>query len=415
MARPFRLTLALGAVLALVAPPARAQSTRDIERVLRTIADSVVHGATFQFVDTSTGRRYDRTGDAPEQARLTLASRYNDWRYWNGVLNVAMLQLAKVVSEPRYAAFARRNVAFAFDEVPYFERRHTNEDKWNYPFGQHIVMAELDDYGSMGASVIDVYASERDARYRAYVDKAAAYITSQQGRLDDGTLVRSFPRRWTLWADDLYMSVSFLARLAVLTGDRRYFDDAARQVINFHRYLFDERAGLMSHDWYSDVRQRGVAFWGRANGWAVVAQVELLERLPADHPQRGTLLTLLRRHLVGLERYQSPTGLWHQLIDHDDSYLETSSTAMFTYAFARAVNRGWIEPRYASVARRGWQGVASRVRPDGQIEGICAGTGVSDSLRFYYERPTPLNDVHGIGTVLLAGGEMLRLTRAPRR
>jgi rhamnogalacturonyl hydrolase YesR len=233
--------------------------------------------------------------------------------------------------------------------------------------------------------------------------------------LPDGTFVRGFPKRWTLWADDLYMGVPFLARMAVLTGDGRYFDDAARQVINFHRYLFDARTGLMTHNWYSEPPRPGVAFWGRANGWAVVAQVELLDRIPAGHPQRDTLLTLLRRHLVGLARYQGREGLWHQLLDRKDSYLETSASAMFTYAIAHAVNQGWLEPRYASIARRGWQGVASRVRPDGKIEGICTGTVVSDNLADYYQRPTPLNDVHGIGTVLLAGGEMLRLMRGTDR
>jgi hypothetical protein len=53
--------------------------------------------------------------------------------------------------------------------------------------------------------------------------------------------------------------------------------------------------------------------------------------------------------------------------------------------------------------------VLSRIRPDGMIEGTCAGTGVSDDLADYYRRPTPLNDVHGIGPVLLAGSEILQL------
>jgi rhamnogalacturonyl hydrolase YesR len=101
------------------------------------------------------------------------------------------------------------------------------------------------------------------------------------------------------------------------------------------------------------------------------------------------------------------------LLDRPDSYLETSASAMFTYAIARAVNRGYIEPRYASIAQRGWEGVMTRVRADGQIEGICAGTSTSDDLVYYYRRPTPLNDVHGLGTILMAGTEVLRLPRSP--
>jgi hypothetical protein len=36
---------------------------------------------------------------------------------------------------------------------------------------------------------------------------------------------------------------------------------------------------------------------------------------------------------------------------------------------------------------------------------------VSDDLVHYYRRPTPLNDVHGIGTILLAGAEVFQLTK----
>ena len=63
--------------------------------------------------------------------------------------------------------------------------------------------------------------------------------------MEDATFVRSFPHKWTLWADDLYMSLSFLARMGDLMGDGRYFDNAAQQVINFHKYLFNEQSGLM--------------------------------------------------------------------------------------------------------------------------------------------------------------------------
>ncbi len=84
---------------------------------------------------------------------------------------------------------------------------------------------------------------------------------------------------------------------------------------------------------------------------------------------------------------------------------------MFTYGIARAVNMGYIEPINASIALKGWEGILTKIRYDGQIEGVCEGTGVSDDLNFYYRRPTPLNDIHGIGAVLLAGIEVLTLPR----
>jgi unsaturated rhamnogalacturonyl hydrolase len=310
----------------------------------------------------------------------------------------------------RYSQFPQKYFAFTFDNYTYFEERYKDHGKWNYPFGQLFIMEELDDYGAVGGSLIEVIRTDDQDRYRMYLERAAKYIRNKQNRLNDSTLVRSFPHKWTLWADDLYMSISFLSRMGEYSHDKRYLDDAALQVINFHKYLFDPEKGLMYHCWYSDIHRNGVAFWGRANGWALLAQVDLLDRLPNKHPKRKELLSLFHRHILGVARYQGSDGLWHQLLDKPDSYLETSCSAMFTYAIARAVNKGYIEPRYASIAKRGWEGVKSKIHSDGKVEGVCTGTGVGDDLVFYYHRPAPLNDVHGIGAVILAGAEMLQLT-----
>jgi rhamnogalacturonyl hydrolase YesR len=407
----------LGIVTAYFAISARflpAAEKVDSEKVIRKIADNVLKDANFNFIDQESGKRYSSTADAPSGARLVPESRYNDWRYWNGVLNIAMLRLGEVLKEPTYTEFAVRNVAFSFDNYAYFEKRYANENKWEYPFGQFFIMEELDDCGAMGASVIEIMRLDPQERYLKYIDRAATHILTRQSRLEDGTLVRTFPRKYTLWADDLYMANSFLCRMGKVT-ERSWqtvgIDDATRQVINFHKYLFDPKTGLMYHNWYSETGKPGVAFWGRANGWAILAQVELLDQLPADYPQRDTLLALFRRHIDGIVPYQDSTGLWHQLLDKPDSFPETSCTAMFTYAIARAINQGYLESRYKSFALKGWQGILTKIRPDGQVEGICTGTSTSDDLNDYYTRPTPLNDVHGIGTVLMAGTEIIQLLK----
>lgn len=387
------------------------QGSADTEKSIRAVADGVLKDAAFQFVDQKNGKRFSSPEQAPAEAQLRPESAYTDWRYWNGVLNIAMIMLGERLNKPAYSEFASKNIAFNFDNYRYFENKYKNEGKWNYPFGQRFIMEELDDCGAMGASVIEVYRRDQQDRYLAYINQAAEHMRKRQSRMEDGTLVRSFPHKWTLWADDLYMSLSFLSRMGEWSGDSQYFDDAAQQVVNFHKYLFNEQSGLLYHCWYSDVNRPGVAFWGRANGWALLAQVDLLDHLPKAHPQRDTLLALLRRHILGIARYQSGEGLWHQLLDKVDSYLETSCSAMFTYVIARAINHDYLEPRYASIAQRGWKGVQSKIRPDGQVEGVCTGTGVSDDLVHYYRRPAPLNDVHGIGAVLLAGAEVLKLPK----
>jgi unsaturated rhamnogalacturonyl hydrolase len=385
------------------------QDSLKTQVILRLVADGILKSTHFELRDPRTDSRYRSPADAPDSAALQPDSPYADWRYWNGVLNIAMLGVGDILKEPNYINFPAEQLKFNFDHVQYFEKKYHGEGKWNYPFAQHFIMEELDDCGAMGASVIEVHRRHPQVRFRAYIDRAANHIAMRQSRMNDSTLVRAFPRRWTIWADDLYMGISFLARMGEFSNDRRSFDDAALQVIHFHKYLFDQDKGLMHHCWYSDSERPGVAFWGRANGWAMVAQVDLLDRLPLDHPQRSTLLNLLQQHIRGIVRYQSDEGLWHQLLDKPDSYLETSCSAMFVYSIAHAVKKGYIEPRYAAMARRGWEGVMSKIHADGKVEGVCTGTGVGDDLEFYYRRPAPLNDVHGIGTILLAGTAILQL------
>jgi rhamnogalacturonyl hydrolase YesR len=114
---------------------------------------------------------------------------------------------------------------------------------------------------------------------------------------------------------------------------------------------------------------------------------------------------------VGYSRYQDISGLWHQVLDKPDSYLETSVTAMFTYAVARAVNEGWINKTYLTIAEDGWKGLATKITPDGKMQDVCIGTNIGDNIAFYYNRPKELNDTHGLGAFLLAGVEMLRVKK----
>lgn len=387
----------------------KAQDKKEYKDALLRLVNNVYENTDFTFIDEETGEHYNSAFDAPEGAKLKPASPYNDWRYWNGVMNISFIQLSEVLEQPGLREFAYKNVALAFDNYKYFEKKHTDENKWGYPFGQFFILEELDDGGAMGASVIEVYKNNQQPRYKEYIDKVADHMMNVQHRLDDGTLVRTFPHRFTLWADDLYMGLSFLSRIGSLTNDKSYFDYATLQVMNYHNYLFDPYKKVMYHNWYSDLNRKGVALWGRANGWALVAQVDLLDNLPVDYPKRDTLISLLQKHILGIAQYQSATGLWHQLLDKSDSYLETSCSAMFTYTIARAVNKGYIDKRYSTIAIKGWEGIMTKIREDGQVEGVCTGTVVSDNLVDYYNRPAPLNDIHGIGTVILAGTEILRL------
>nr|HQU84672.1 glycoside hydrolase family 88 protein [Pyrinomonadaceae bacterium] len=97
------------------------------------------------------------------------------------------------------------------------------------------------------------------------------------------------------------------------------------------------------------------------------------------------------------------------------SYLETSATAIYTYAYAKGINRGWLGAKeYAPMTMLAWNAVTTKVTEKGQVDGTCVGTGMAFDPAFYYYRPTSPFAAHGYGPVLLAGAEILNLLKSKK-
>jgi len=356
-----------------------AQQQNNPEDIVRKVADRVIEHTSFKFINTATGEKFSSTKGLDTSSNVRAESGYNKWAYVNGVLNVGMIELSNVLNDKKYSDYSKKNFDFIFSNINYFKKLYDAKKKTEW--GSFFSMGNLDAVGSLAAALADVYQIDKRKDYFTYLERGGNYILHKQQRLPDGTLCRPKPRNATIWADDLYMSVPFLARMGKLTGDNKYFDDAIKQVENFNKYLYDPMTGLFFHCWYSDVAMNGVGHWGRCNGWIAMAEAQLLNNLPANHPKMQELINLLLRQIVGYSRYQDISGLWHQVLDKPDSYLESSVTAMFTYAVARAVNEGWINKTYLTIAEDGWKGLASKVTPDGQVQDVCIGTNIGDNIR----------------------------------
>jgi hypothetical protein len=208
--------------------------------------------------------------------------------------------------------------------------------------------------------------------------------------------------------------VPCLAQAGKLTGEARYFDDAARQILQFGDRMFVKDKKLFMHAWNQQMDYHPAFHWARANGWAIMAMAELLDVLPEKHPARARVLALYRQHAEGLVANQGHAGLWHQLLDRRESYEETSASAMYVFALARGINRGWLNAAaFGPPVSLGWNAVAKKVNAKGQVEGVCVGTGVGWDPAFYMYRPVHLLAAHGYGPMFLAGAEMLELLRRP--
>ena len=385
-------------------------------QVLSIIANKLVKQADLKFVDKITGTEYSSTKDLPSNAELKFKNKFCNWHYTNGVLNISMIHLSDYLNDASYFDFAKKHIAFGFDNYKYFEKRYNPQrdgNHWKYPLGELFNTKEMDDFGAMISSTIDVYQhanGDKRPDYLAYANEMGKFMKEKKLRHTDGTFVRTFPNANTLWGDDLYMSVPFLARMTNLTGDESYLNDAIKQCINFDKYLWDSNREIYYHAYFTDLKRNSVAHWGRCNGWIILAKVNLLSYLPKNHPQRQQIIDLLDKQIVGLSRFQSQEGVWHQLLDKSDSYLESSCSAMFVYAIAKSVNEGWIDKRYTTIALTGWDGLKKlMLTADGDMKNICEGTEVHDDLQYYYQRPCGLNEKHGLGVLIDAGIEVMKL------
>lgn len=339
---------------------------------------------------------------------------FGKWNYPVGVTLYGLAQMGRTLERPDLVAYAADHVAQAVRWYPY--------TKWDYEqykgtgINQSIAdIDSLDDCGSFGSTMLELY---RDHRQISGVEDLAeaigTYMSEAQERLPDGAFYRKHGQgEDTMWADDLYMSVPFLCHYYELTGNEKYINDAAIQFLLFREYLYIPEEKLMSHVYdFEQGLATGVP-WGRGNGWVLFSLSEFLSVLPEEHPEREKLQEMFRTLSAGYLAHQSEEGLWRQVINEPDAYLETSCTAMFIYAYARGVRNGWLNDKasYSNSAIQAWSGLTRHsIDARGNLYGVCRGSGYSHSSRYYkYDLLPQLNDTHGIGIVMLAGVELLRL------
>ena len=393
--------------------PVAAEITAQLERV----RDFVDRATPSRIVDKQTGEQI--TDFSTPVAGAVVQPSPNDFGIMNyemGVVHAGLMNMRALTGDARWTALTERHLAFFKGRTPYFRAQEAQFKLGrSNSFTRFIKPHALDDAGSMTAAMIRARLAGIGPDMSAQIAVSGDWVHKQQARLKDGTLARNRPQAWSVWADDMYMSIPALAELGRMTGQRRYYDDAVKNALQLSGYLFNRQVGLYTHGIHLHEQDLPQFYWGRANGWAVLALSDLLDVLPKNHPGYAKVLAQHRRALRGIAQQQSGDGLWHQMLDRHDSFLETSGSAMFVYAIAHAINQGWISPTtYGSIAQAGWAGVSSRINKEGGIEdGVVATTLAGDNV-YYYNRPVSVNAMAGYGPVLLAGAEIIKLLNNPR-
>ncbi len=267
---------------------------------------------------------------------------------------------------------------------------------------------------------------------------------------------------YQVWLDGIFMGLPFRCLTAPITekapkGKRTkgnpvtsIYDDAVNQLKITYQRTLDPKTGLNRHA-YDETRktfwadkETGLSqhCWGRAQGWYTMALIEVLDALPEDYARRSEVVDLLKSDFDAILKWQDKdSGVWYQVMDspsREGNYLESTCSAMFTYALLKAYRKGYVGEKYRDAGIKAYKGIINKfikVHPDKTISltECCsvAGLGPAEtpeviaamkkinskgsvkenrrrdgSYAYYLSEPIRYNDAKGVGPFIWASLEM---------
>lgn len=260
------------------------------------------------------------------------------------------------------------------------------------------------DYRIFGAVPLEIYRVNQQAQY---LQLGKSFAERQW----DITTPDGISAEARYWSDDLYMLPLIQVQAYRTTQDRKYLDRAALTMVAYLEKL-QQPNGLFLHSTDSPF------YWLRGNGWVAAGMTEVLLELPENSPYRPRILDGYRRMLSAALAYQTAEGLWRQLIDQPDFWLETSGTGMFAFAMVTGVKQGWLDANtFGPAARKAWLGLVAHLDDTGNVREVSIGTNKASrevgndpatQRQYYLDRPRATGDLHGQASILWTATALLR-------
>jgi rhamnogalacturonyl hydrolase YesR len=269
------------------------------------------------------------------------------------------------------------------------------------------------DFYVFGSVPLEIYKSKKESKYK---DLGMKYADGQWTLPSNATQSQKdwhnsgYSWQTRLWIDDMFMITALQAQAYLVTGDEKYIERTAREMVLYLERLQRDN-GLFYH------APSAPFFWGRGNGWFAVGMAEVLRMLPEDaryDEYRKSIRKGYEKMMAGLLRYQIYDGMWGQLIDNMSSWKETSGTAMFTYAMITGVKNGWLdEKQYGAAARKAWLSLLTYLNEDYNLRDVCEGTGERNDYQYYLNRKRLTGDLHGQAALLWCAYALSRPAKTP--
>jgi unsaturated rhamnogalacturonyl hydrolase len=328
------------------------------------------------------------------QVRTPLVHDPADWT--NGALYAGMVEWAKIAGNDSYFEWLKG----------ISEKNNWTHMTRENPLGRYIA----DDY-CVGQTYIELYRKYKDRKMiepmRKYFDQILKDPATGDLKFED-TGDYWATQRWS-WCDALFMGPTVWAKMANVTGSKKYLDFMYKEYKATTDYLYDKEEHLYFRDsnYFTKKEANGEKiFWGRGNGWVFAGLPVIIRELPVNYIHKEYFVTIFKEMAEKLLSLQSANGFWHASLLDPGSYPspEMSATAFFVFGMAWGVNNGYLDREtYLPAIKKGWKSMVTSVWPDGKV-GYIQPIG-ADPKKVTRE----MTEVYGVGGFLMAGTEITRL------
>jgi unsaturated rhamnogalacturonyl hydrolase len=278
-----------------------------------------------------------------------------------------------------------------------------------------------------GKLLFNLYDITKDERYLRIIGELRNQLETQPRTPSGGFWHKQiYPDQ--MWIDGLYMAEPFYTQFTMKYEKGKSLDDIAKQFELVQNHIVDKNTGLVYQAWDESKeiawanKQTGTSptIWGRGIGWYMIALVETLDYFPKSHPKYKVLVSYLNQIAKSVNKYKSPEGLWYQVADKPDlfaNYIEPSASGMIIYAFAKGVNKGYLNSSYKRTAQKSFESFIKqfiKVDKKGEINVLNVSSNIGlggkpfrDGTNDYYiAAKTKDNGAIGFGAFLLAAIEL---------
>lgn len=341
------------------------------------------------------------------------------WNYIDGCMTSSLIELYKTTKDDKYIEFVKKFVDYYVFEDGSI--RGYEPDKFS-----------TDDVCE-SRILFDLYDLTHNEKYNKAIEKTY-YQVLNQPRTKEGNFWHKKIYPHQIWLDGLYMMQPFSTRYQTIKGSKDY-SDIVNQFKNVRTLMFDEIKKLYYHGYDSSKsmfwadKETGLSknFWLRSIGWFTVGLIDVYDYIDENYKEeRNIIAKLFKETIDGILMYQDEESkMFYQLPDKKEvegNYLETSGSSMIAYALLKGARLNVLDKTYQIKGKEIFEGICNKylsVNQDGDLNlgGIClvAGLGPENNLRrdgsvaYYLSEPIVENDAKGVGPLIMAYTEMIKL------